>query len=246
MYRINPFQKLKTCFDIVLKKKRDCRGFTLVEVVVAFLIITLVSMVLIQTTLVSTRATEVNKAKTEAMALINSEIEDIRLRDYNDVGIIGATGSDPEGSLEQQSVIGDYTITRDVSWVEGEYSYKQVEIKASGDKLSSDIIVITQIFSGFGLGGAPLETYPPPANLIIEYDFGWWFFRAVGLNWDAPETETVIDYYKIYRDDSHVGNSNITRYVDWPGNTRNYTYYVTVVYQDGTESDKSNEVRTTR
>lgn len=243
---VNPLIIIKRYLNAFLEKQKDCRGFTLVEVIVAFLIITIISIGLVQTTVVSTRATELNKAKTEAMAIINTEIEDIRLRDYNDVGIDGATGGAPEGVLEQQSVIGEYTITRDVSWVEGEYSYKQVEIRAISDRLSSELVVITQVFPGFGLGGAPLDTYPPPTGLIIEYDFGFWFFRTVGLNWNAPDTETTIDYYKIYRDDSYVGDSNITRYVDWPGNTNNYTYYVTVVYQDGTESEKSNEVRTTR
>ncbi|MCD4670395.1 MAG: type II secretion system GspH family protein, partial [Actinomycetia bacterium] len=129
------------------------KGLTLVEVIIAFFIITLVSVVLIQGVSVSTKTLKVNKAKTEAVAMINEEIEKIRFRDYSDVGIVGATGGNPEGYLDPVSVVGDFTVNRDITWVDGEYSFKQVEITVMSDRMHEEIVMVTQVSPIFGEGG---------------------------------------------------------------------------------------------
>jgi len=226
--------------------KSDQKGLTLVEVIIAFFIITLVAVVLIQGVAVSTKTLKVNKAKTEAVAIINEEIEKIRFRDYSDVGIVGATGGDPEGYLDSVSTVGDFTVNRDITWVDGEYSYKQIEITVASDMMHEDITMVTQVSPIFGEGGPPNPIYPPPANLTITgFRAIWWF---VELNWETPETDTVIDHYRVWRDDSPVDTTYITRDFDtvfggfwW---RIDYDYYVTVVYQDGHESEPSNTVDT--
>ncbi len=238
--KINIFKKCR-----ILKKEK---GMTLVEIVIAFLILSLVSLAMVQSVMIAIRATEINKSKTEAIALANMELEEIRLRDYDEVGIIGASGSNPEGSLESESVVDyhgtDYTVRRTVTWVEGEYSYKQIEISAVNDKMPEEISIVTQLYPEFGEGGPPLAPYPPVRNLTIS---GFWLlFWFIELNWDEPETETIVDYYEIYRDGSQIDTTNLTRYSDsfFDWRHRDHTYYVIVVYADGYKSDPSDEVST--
>jgi type II secretory pathway pseudopilin PulG len=231
------------------KKRLDIKnqeGLTLVEVLIAFLVLVIVTLIMVQGVMIATKAAEINKAKTAAMAIASNEIEEIRLRNYGEIGIEGASAGEPEGGIEAETVIDGYTVSRTITWVEGEYSYKQVEISAINDSMNEEVTIVTQVYPSFGEGGPPSATYPPPANLIIEYDFGFWIFRVVGLNWDAPDTETPIDNYRVFRDGSYIGTSNMTRYVDWPGNSQNHTYYITVRYVGGTESERSNEVTTSR
>ncbi len=241
------FSKVKNIKKPDIKNQK---GLTLVEVVIAFLVLVIVSLIMVQGVMIARKATERNKARTEAMALINNEIEEIRLRSYSEVGIVGG---DPEGGLEQESEINGYTIKRSVEWVEGEYSYKQIEISAQNDKMNEEVTVVTQVYPSFGEGGPPSVPYPPPTNLIIEYDFTIIILRSIGLNWEKPDTETPIDRYEVYRKKGsgsyqHRGSSNITRYVDsfLELGVGTYTYYVIAVYTGETESDPSNEVTTTR
>lgn len=229
------------------------KGMTLVEVMVAFVVLVIVSLIMVQGVLIATRASEINRSKTIAMALINNEIEEIRLRSYNEIGIDGAPAGEPEGELESESVIDEYTIRRTITWVEGEYSYKQIEVGAINDKMNEEVTVVTQVYPSFGEGGPPSVPYPPPVNLIIEYDFTLIIIRSIGLNWEKPDTETPINTYKVYRKKGsgayqYRGSSNITRYADtfFEIGVGKYTYYVTAVYADGTESERSNEAATTR
>ncbi len=155
--------------------------------------------------------------------------------------------------MEAESVIDGYTIRRTITWVEDEYSYKQVEISTINDKMNEEVTVVTQVYPSFGEGGPPSATYPPPVNLIIEYDFTIIIIRSIGLNWEKPDTETPISTYKVYRKKGsgayqYLGSSNITRYADsfLEFGVGKYTYYVTAVYADGTESERSNEAATTR
>lgn len=233
---------LKRCR--VFKKER---GMTLVEVVIAFLVLSLITLAMVQSVMIAIRATEINKSKTEAIALANTELEEIRLRDYDEVGIIGAPGGDPEGSLESESVVDyngtNYTVRRTVTWVDGEYSYKQIEISAVNGEMTQEISVVTQLYPEFGEGGPPEVPYPPATNLTISgiRIFIWYLF--VELDWEAPDTSTPIDYYEIYRNGSLWRTSNLTRY--YVGTvTGNRSFYVVVVYDDGMRSDPSNTVST--
>jgi len=239
--------------DINKFRFKNQKGMTLVEVMVAFVVLVIVSLIMVQGVMIATRAAEINRSKTEAMALINKEIEEIRLRNYNEIGIDGASAGEPEGELESESVIDGYTIRRTITWVEGEYSYKQIEIGAQNNKMNVEVTMVTQVYPSFGEGGPPSVPYPPPVNLIIVYDTKFLLLRIIDLNWEKPDTETPISNYKIYRKKgsgaySYRATSNITRYTDQfiELGTSNYTYYVTAVYGDGTESERSNEVTTTR
>src|SRR3989304_1320363 len=229
------------------------KGMTLVEVVIAFLVLVVVTLIMVQGVMIATKAAEINKAKTEAMAIANNEIEEIRLRNYGEIGIEGASAGEPQGGIEAETVIDGFTISRTITWVEGEYSYKQVEISTINDRMNEEVTVVTQVYPSFGEGGPPSATYPPPANLIIEYDFTLIFWRFIGLNWDKPDTETPITRYNIYKKIGggayqYLNASNITRYVDsfFEIGVRKYTYYVTAVYAGGIESERSNEAATTR
>jgi len=238
------------------KKRLDIKnqeGLTLIEVVIAFLVLVIVTLIMVQGVMIATKAAEINKAKTAAMAIANNEIEEIRLRNYGEIGIEGASAGEPQGGIEAETVIDGFTISRTITWVEGEYSYKQVEISAINDSLNEQVTVVTQVYPSFGEGGPPSATYPPPANLIIEYDFTLIFWRFIGLNWDKPDTETPITRYNIYKKIGggayqYLNASNITRYVDsfFEIGVRKYTYYVTAVYEGGIESERSNEAATTR
>ena len=246
------FKKFVYLIHIKHKKIKDLNkkqeGFTLVEVMVALLVVAIISTVVIQGTIMATNTAKINKAKTLCLAKANEEIEKIRLMNYDDIGIIG---SNPEGIFPASKTEDDYIINYDITWVNGENSYKQVKVSVRKDPMNKEVGVITQISPAFGYK-APGEEYPAPENLIIEYDFGW-PLRIIGLNWDSPDTETPIDKYKVYRKKegegfNYQGSSNITRYVDtiFEFRIKKYTYYVTAVYMDGTESGRSNEAKTTR
>jgi len=247
-------EKIFLYISKIRENKRLClkcqKGMTLVEVLIAFFILAIVTLVMVQSVSVANKAMLTNKSKTQALSLIENEMEEARLRSYSEIGI---TDGDPPGSMEPQSTIEvdgeEFIITRSVDWVEGAYSYKQVEISAQCDKLNNEITLVTQIAPTFGEGGPPSLPYPPPTNLKIEFNFKFLFIRSIGINWDKPDTETPIDHYNVYRRKDAGGYSlrnqaNVTRYdesfFEWGSSV--YTYYVTAVYTDGTESEPSNEV----
>jgi len=231
---------------------KDQNGMTLVEVLIAFFVLGIVTLVMVQSVSVANKAMLANRSKTKALALLENEIEQTRLRSYSEIGI---SGGNPDGTMEPLSTIDldgeEFTVTRSVDWVEGEYSYKQVEISAKCDNVN-EITLVTQIAPTFGEGGPPSIPYPPPTNLVIDYDFKIFIIRSVGIDWEEPDTTTPVDYYKVYRKKGSGayglrGNAYVSRYdetfTEW--GTGVYTYYVTAVYTDGRESEPSNEVTTT-
>ena len=232
----------------IFKKER---GMTLVEVVIAFFVLSFVTLIMVQSVMMSMRAAELNKSRTEAIALANTELEEIRLRNYSEVGIIGAVGGDPEGSLESESVVDyngtEYIIRRTVTWVDGEYSYKLIEIEAENDDMTVPVSVVTQLYPKFGEGGPPLADYPPVTDLTISGTriqiWIWVSILLLQLDWSEPEAANTIDYYEIYRDGSLYRTSNITRW-GTAFMSGDHTFYVVVVYDDGMRSDPSNVVDT--
>ncbi len=220
----------------------DEKGMTLVEVVIAFFILSLVTLLMVQGVMIATRANEINKSKTEAIALINNEVEEIRLRDYDEVGIEGAPEGEPQGSLEAESEVNGYTVKRKITWVEDEYSYKQIEISADNDEMTEEISVVTQVYPHFGEGGPP-PGHPPVTNLAVD---GIWFFIwiEIQVTWDAPETEASVDYYEVYRDGSSHDTTYNTSYTEYLVAGRHHEYYIVVWYDDGECSDPSETVST--
>ena len=74
--------------DLILKKikkygaEKKESGMTLVEVVIAFALISLITVVLIQGTSTAVKTLRINKARTESIAVANEKIELIRAMDY--------------------------------------------------------------------------------------------------------------------------------------------------------------------
>lgn len=126
----------------------DEKGSTLVEVMVAFFIIALLATVVIQSTKMALDTHDINKAKTVAVSIANEEMEKIRAMDYEDIGI---SGSDPAGLLSQYMTNDEgYTVYYDVSWVNGQESFKQIIVRVSNESLASDVEVVTQIAPEIG------------------------------------------------------------------------------------------------
>ena len=67
------------------KRLKEKNGMTLIEVVVAFLIIAIVSTVLVRGTITAVNTMRINKSKTEALAIANEKIEIIKAIDYSEI-----------------------------------------------------------------------------------------------------------------------------------------------------------------
>jgi len=228
--------------SVAPKRFRSQEGFTLVEVIIAFFIISLITGVVIHSSIMAINTSKINKTKTLALAIINEEIEKMRAMDYDDLGLLDG---DPEGILEEQVTTAQgFVVTYDVSWADEDQSYKQVSVSVYKEPMVENLEVITRIYP---LGptdenGGDAEQYPPPSGLDIISDDGQGDARTIVLNWVAPQTDLVITEYKIYRNYSLVDTSSNTNYTNYPGGNLSYTYHVTALYSDGTESGPSNEV----
>lgn len=233
--------------DLILKKikkygaEKKESGMTLVEVVIAFALISLITVVLIQGTSTAVKTLRINKARTESIAVANEKIELIRAMDYGNIDI---TLDNPVWVSENPELLdSDYTITYNVTWVSGETdSYKQLMVTVQKDSMNNPIKVVTQIYPA-AIITSVLE-YPPPEFLNIEYDTGSGSNREIKLVWVAPDTDNNVVSYNIYRDEINIGSSPMEVYIDNPGSNKDFIYYVTAVYDDGTESIKSNEEQT--
>ena len=125
-----------------LLKKQE--GFTLVEVIVAILIISIITVVLVRSTMISVSTLKINKAKTLSLAVANEKIELIRTMDYEDIEI---TEENPNWESEHPELTEDgYDIDYEITWVyERGGSYKQVKISISKEPMNMPISVISQI-----------------------------------------------------------------------------------------------------
>ena len=216
-------------------------GFTLVEVLIAILIIGIITGVLLQGTMVAIRTLKLNKAKTGATAVANEKIELIRAMNYNNIDI---TSLNPNWMAENPGLLKEgYNIDIDVSWVYGEIdSYKQLAVTVFKEPMNMSVEVVTQLHPGGSVEN--ISAYPPPLNLIIGYDIVEGGNREIQLSWTAPDTGYTVDKYKVYRDSEHIGDALTEMFIDHPGASPTFIFYVTTLYGDGTESVKSNELTT--
>jgi hypothetical protein len=107
----------------------------------------------------------------------------------------------------------------------GQYSYHIKAVYTEGISEPSESVTIH-------------VTPPAPYDLESFVEDG-----VVYLEWSAPEYRLELLGYHIYRDDEYFDFSEDTEYIDdsvQSGNT--YVYYVTSYYEDGYESEPSNEV----
>ena len=216
-------------------------GFTLVEVMIAIVIIGIITAVLLQGTLVAVNTLRVNKAKTKAIAVANEKIELVRAMDYTDVDI---TSLNPNWLAENPRLLKDgYNVAIDVSWVYGEIDgYKQLAVTVFKEPMNMSVEVVTQLYPGGAVES--ISAYPPPLNLSVGYDIVEGGNREIQLVWTAPDTGYTIDKYIIYRDSEYIGDALTEMYIDHPGSSPTFIFYVTVLYGDGTESVISNELAT--
>lgn len=235
------------------KRLKEKKGMTLVEVVVAFLIIAIVSTVLVRGTVTAVNTMRINKSKTEALAIANEKIEIIKAIDYSEIIITEEDDADTPWtsyySVLPDAIDDEFDILYDVTWVGGDSDgYKQLKVSVSGGYMNVPIDVVTQLYPPVGEEATIGNIYPPPDNLKLDSDSGE--PREVIISWNAPDTDKDIIRYNIYRDSEFPdinpkeSSPSFRYFYDSPGNDSEYTYYITAVYEGGTESVKSNSITT--
>jgi prepilin-type N-terminal cleavage/methylation domain-containing protein len=142
-------------------KFKTKHGFTLVELVVALGIFSLVSSAFILLLNLSLRITTEDKARTGAMAVAEEKIEVIKNLPYNSIGTVGGV---PSGSLPTSETVTlnkiDYTVRTNIQYVDDAYDglitsgdllntdYKKVKIRVSwtsGYSSNNEVALVTNI-----------------------------------------------------------------------------------------------------
>jgi prepilin-type N-terminal cleavage/methylation domain-containing protein len=227
-----------------LKLKED-GGFTLVEVLVAFVIISIVTVVLIRGAMVSKDAIKLNMAKTKAAAVANEKIELIRTMNYED---IEQTALDANPSLDESG----YDITYEVTPVnEGTGTYKQLEATILTDPMKTPITIITQIYplGGQQSGG---DTTPPASPSGLTADAAGPY--SIDLDWNDNTIDPDLASYRVYGStingfvpgtENFINEVGSSSYTD-TGLDSDTTYYyrVTAVDTSNNESDPSEQAST--
>lgn len=140
---------LNNLIRIIKKRvKREC-GMTLVEVVVAFFIIAIVSTVLVRGTITAVNTVRVNKSKTEALAIANEKMEILKSLDFEDI-LITEVNEDWTDSYSELSE-DVFNVEYEVTWANDEVDgAKQIKISVSGDELNVPVEVVTQLYPAAG------------------------------------------------------------------------------------------------
>jgi len=234
---------INSLFERIRRRSKTECGMTLIEVIIAFFLIAVISTVLIRGTITAVNTVRINKSKTQALAIANEKIEILRSLDYQDILI---TDIDEEWILEYPVLSEDvYNVVYNVTWVNNdENGYKQLKVSVSGEYLDIPIEVVTQIHPPVGEEGTLGNIYPPPEDLDIESDEGAGALREIDLGWIAPVTERTILRYNVYRDGSILGITLTEYYPDSPGDDNTYSYTVTALYEGDIESVHSNSITT--
>lgn len=85
--------------------------------------------------------------------------------------------------------------------------------------------------------------YPPPQNLYISGFTGSGADRVVNLFWEVPEVGPTVNQYVVYKNGAETARTSDTEHQDIIGNS-DCDFYVTAIYESGTESGQSNTVTT--
>jgi type II secretory pathway pseudopilin PulG len=134
------------------------KGITLVEVIIAVFLISIVLLGLLSAFYFGFRLLSLNERKITATQIAQGEIEKIRNMQYLDIGTIGAQLPYASGTLEVESKVIlngiEYKIERKVKFVSDltdgseacPLDYKKVEIKVSfSDILKGEVVLTTDI-----------------------------------------------------------------------------------------------------
>ncbi|MBN1117861.1 MAG: T9SS type A sorting domain-containing protein, partial [Bacteroidales bacterium] len=92
-----------------------------------------------------------------------------------------------------------------------------------------------------GTQSGEIDSEPPtaPGNLTANASSE----NEISLNWDASTDNVGVSFYRIFRDDSQVGTSVTTSYVDGGLNPNTeYSYYVVATDASGNLSSASNTI----
>lgn len=227
-------------------------GFTLIEALISVILLSIFALMLVQGIRMAVIAFNINKVKTRAVTIANEEIEKIKSMSFNDIGF---SDGDPQGVLGRQKYSqDDYLIEYNITYVNEDSRIKQVTVSVYKEPMADSFEVVTEIAPltviSEGVPGTTTTTtvsysYLPPQNLEIVSDTGSGNNRRIVLEWEDPyNPDLAINSYNIYRNSVLIANTVLRTYEDRPGNSRNYSYYVTIIYSDGTESAESNEVAT--
>ena len=140
---------------------------TLVEVVIAFFIIAIISTVMARGTITAVNTLRINKAKTEAIAIANEKIELLKSINYADIPLIEETEENFESLFssfpELDLPAGDFNVDYEVSWANSEENgCKQVKVSIYGTNLNAPIEVVTQLYPPAGEEATGGNVFPPP------------------------------------------------------------------------------------
>ena len=173
-------------------------GFTLVEVMVALLIISIITVGLVQGTRVSVNTVKVNKEKTRAIAIANEKIELIKTLSYDDIKLQSEDPYWPDEVTYPMLYESGYDIKYKVTEVTDDRTgsiYKQLAISVlKQPPMRVPVNVVTQIYP---LEQGERDTTPParPTGLIATATGP----SSIDLDWN-DNTEDDIEGYKVYRD----------------------------------------------
>ena len=234
------------------KNKGKCslkqeKGFSLVEVIVALVIISIITVVLIRGTIMAVNVSKMNRAKTLSSAVASEKLELIKCLDYGDIEVDNPDWpplDDPDHPEYVELTEVGYIIDYEVTWVDGvEDSYKQVEISVSKENMNmKSVSVITQLYP-MEKQEEEISEHLPPENLRITGYSGGGSARTVNLAWDTPDTQLVVIQYVVYKEGVEVGRTTNTNYQNTIGNN-SYSFYITAIYEGEIESDPSKIVTT--
>jgi prepilin-type N-terminal cleavage/methylation domain-containing protein len=122
---------------IIKKKAKENKGFTLVEALIAIIILAIVSVLMVQGVKMARTAYSSNNIKTEASAMANREIEKIRSMGFDNI---------PIETITVPADINGFTIFRSISLVPNSNSkIKQVKIIVSNPSLVTSVKIVTEI-----------------------------------------------------------------------------------------------------
>ena len=237
----------KGYFYIANKKKsniKNQKGLTLVEVVIALLVISIITLVLVRGTMLSVDAIKINREKTRAQAIASEKLEVIRTINYEDIEYTDQ-GGNPVWGLDNPALTEDgYDISYEVTRVYvGDSSYKQIKINIFKAPMKVPLSVITQLYPIEKQDG---DTIPPaaPTGLVASAAGS----TSINLGWNN-NSETDLAGYKIYRSttggftpgiENFVEEVTVNSYSDTGLDAETIYYYkVTAVDTSGNESQPS-------
>ncbi|MDD3628560.1 MAG: fibronectin type III domain-containing protein [Actinomycetota bacterium] len=227
-------------------------GFTLVEVMVALLVISIITVGLVQGTRVSVNTVKVNKEKTRAIAIANEKIELIKTLSYDDIKLQSEYPNWPDERTYPMLYESGYDIKYKVTEAtdpDTGSSYKQLTISVFKPPMRVPVNVVTQIYP---LEQGERDTTPPAAPTGLTAKAAGPF--KIDLDWN-DNTEDDIEGYKVYRDtvagftpsnDNFVIKVVTSEYTDISLTpSTKYYYRVKAVDTSGNESEPSLEASAT-